>query len=172
MVSLAISASAKNKNPAFGSYFFRVSKNPQTVKMSFLYHRLISAVVGTGHCPVLMPSGIKKPCGARHFDLLHNSTVAVPVIFLAAGAAASAADRSHSLRSLYPPPAALPSLPTVPSVRRRRRVACLWRFFDLCDEGLFSFCGVDSGDEYSANRSARLFSAIEITSLNSLCHRF
>jgi len=57
----------------------RVSKNPQTVKMSFLYHRLISAVVGTGHCPVLMPSGIKKPCGARHFDLLHNSNPTVPM---------------------------------------------------------------------------------------------
>ena len=37
--------------------------------------------------------------------------VAVPGIFLADGAAASSADRGHSLRSLYPPPAALPLLP-------------------------------------------------------------
>ena len=37
--------------------------------------------------------------------------VAVPGIFVADGAAFAAADRCHSLRSLYPPPAALPSLP-------------------------------------------------------------
>ena len=37
--------------------------------------------------------------------------VAVPGIFLAAETAASSADRGHSLRSLAPPPAALPSLP-------------------------------------------------------------
>ena len=39
------------------------------------------------------------------------SPVAVPGIFLAFQKAASAADRGHSLRSLHPPPAALPSLP-------------------------------------------------------------
>ena len=39
-------------------------------------------------------------------------TVAVPGIFVADGAASSAADRCHSLRSLHLPPAALPSLPT------------------------------------------------------------
>ena len=38
--------------------------------------------------------------------------VVVPGIFVAAGAASSSADHGHSLRSLYPPPAALPSLPT------------------------------------------------------------
>ena len=37
--------------------------------------------------------------------------VAVPGIFVAVGAASSSADRCHSLRSLHPPPAALPSLP-------------------------------------------------------------
>ena len=37
--------------------------------------------------------------------------VAVPGSFLADDAAASSADRCHSLRSLAPPPAALPSLP-------------------------------------------------------------
>ena len=35
----------------------------------------------------------------------------MPGIFLADGAAASSADRCHSLRSLHPPLAALPSLP-------------------------------------------------------------
>jgi hypothetical protein len=35
----------------------------------------------------------------------------VPGIFLADGAASSSADRCHSLRSLHPPLAALPSLP-------------------------------------------------------------
>jgi len=35
----------------------------------------------------------------------------VPGIFVAVGAASSSADRGHSLRSLHPPPAALPSLP-------------------------------------------------------------
>ena len=39
--------------------------------------------------------------------------VAVPGIFLADKAASSSADRCHSLRSLAPPPAALPSLPMV-----------------------------------------------------------
>ncbi|MBQ3252522.1 MAG: hypothetical protein IJB02_04710, partial [Oscillospiraceae bacterium] len=39
------------------------------------------------------------------------SPVAVPGIFVADGAASSSADRCHSLRSLYPPQAALPSLP-------------------------------------------------------------
>ena len=38
------------------------------------------------------------------------SPVAVPGIFLADGAASSSADRCHSLRSLHPPQAALPSL--------------------------------------------------------------
>ena len=37
--------------------------------------------------------------------------VAVPAIFVAAGAASSSADRGHSLPSLYLPPAALGSLP-------------------------------------------------------------
>ena len=37
--------------------------------------------------------------------------VAVPGALLADGAAASRTDRYHSLRSLLPPPAALPSLP-------------------------------------------------------------
>jgi len=37
--------------------------------------------------------------------------VAVPGVRLAVGAAALHTDRCHSLRSLYPPPAALPSLP-------------------------------------------------------------
>jgi len=35
----------------------------------------------------------------------------VPGIFVGDGAPSSSADRCHSLRSLYPPPAALPSLP-------------------------------------------------------------
>ena len=35
----------------------------------------------------------------------------MPGIFVADGAASSSADRGHSLRSLHPPPAALPSLP-------------------------------------------------------------
>ena len=39
-------------------------------------------------------------------------TVAVPGVRLADGAAALHTDRGHSLRSLLPPPAALPSLPT------------------------------------------------------------
>jgi len=38
--------------------------------------------------------------------------VAMPGIFVADGAAFAAADRCHSLRSLHPPPAALPSLPS------------------------------------------------------------
>ena len=42
---------------------------------------------------------------------VHLVPVAVPDIFLAAVAAASAIDRCHSLRSLYLPLAALPSLP-------------------------------------------------------------
>jgi len=37
--------------------------------------------------------------------------VAVPGIFLADSAASSAADRGHSLSSLYPPQAAVASLP-------------------------------------------------------------
>ena len=41
-----------------------------------------------------------------------DDPVAVPGIFVADGAASSSADRGHSLRSLLPPPAALPSLPT------------------------------------------------------------
>ena len=41
------------------------------------------------------------------------SPVAVPDIFLATKVAASSIDRSHSLRSLSPPQAALPSLPMV-----------------------------------------------------------
>jgi len=39
------------------------------------------------------------------------SPVAVPGIFLADGAAASSADRGHSLASFLPPPAAVGSLP-------------------------------------------------------------
>ena len=38
--------------------------------------------------------------------------VAVPGIFVGGGAPASSADRCHSLSSLYPPPAALASLPS------------------------------------------------------------
>ena len=41
-----------------------------------------------------------------------TSPVAVPGVLLADGAAASLTDRGHSLRSLLPPPAALPSLPS------------------------------------------------------------
>ena len=48
----------------------------------------------------------------KGFDLLRNSTVAVPGALLGESPA-SLTDRCHSLRSLYPPPAALPSLPTV-----------------------------------------------------------
>ena len=47
--------------------------------------------------------------------------VAVLGIFVGDGAPASAADRCHSLGSLIPPPAALPSLP--PTVRLRVRTA-------------------------------------------------
>ena len=43
--------------------------------------------------------------------LLCLCPVAVPGVRLADGAAALHTDRCHSLRSLYPPPAALPSLP-------------------------------------------------------------
>jgi len=39
--------------------------------------------------------------------------VAVSGIFLADGAASSSADRCHSLRSLHPPQAVLPSIPMV-----------------------------------------------------------
>ena len=42
---------------------------------------------------------------------VHLFPVAVPCVRLADGAAALHADRCHSLWSLYPPPAALPSLP-------------------------------------------------------------
>ncbi len=42
---------------------------------------------------------------------VHLFPVAVLDIFLADGSAASAIDRGHSLRSLHPPQAALPSLP-------------------------------------------------------------
>jgi len=42
---------------------------------------------------------------------LISPPVAVPGVLLADGAAVLHTDRSHSLRSLYPPPAALPSLP-------------------------------------------------------------
>ena len=43
--------------------------------------------------------------------ILGGLPVAVPDIFLGAGAPSSAIDRSHSLSSLYLPPAALASLP-------------------------------------------------------------
>ena len=46
----------------------------------------------------------------------NHCPVAVPGIFVAVGAASSSADRGHSLRSLHPPPAALPSLPPVGSL--------------------------------------------------------
>ena len=42
---------------------------------------------------------------------LRCSPVAVPGVHLAVGAVALHTDRCHSLRSLHPPPAALPSLP-------------------------------------------------------------
>ena len=49
--------------------------------------------------------GERLACGStRH-------PVAVPGVRLADGAAALHTDRGHSLRSLHPPPAALPSLP-------------------------------------------------------------
>ena len=47
------------------------------------------------------------------FQLQVVWSVAVPGIFLADSAASSSADCSHSLRSLAPPQAALPSLPMV-----------------------------------------------------------
>jgi len=43
--------------------------------------------------------------------MLRYSPVAVPGVRLADGAAAFHTDRCHSLRSLYPPPAVLGSLP-------------------------------------------------------------
>ena len=42
---------------------------------------------------------------------IHCHPVAVPDIFLDGGAPSSAIDRCHSIRSLNPPLAALPSLP-------------------------------------------------------------
>ena len=48
--------------------------------------------------------------------------VAVPGIFVGDGAPSSSADRCHSLRSLLPPPAALPSLPPRPVVSFTRRM--------------------------------------------------
>ena len=45
--------------------------------------------------------------------VVRMAPVAVPGIFVADGAASSSADRSHSLGSLYPPLAALPSLTLV-----------------------------------------------------------
>ena len=45
------------------------------------------------------------------FGVVRSSPVAVPDIFLGFEKPSSAIDRCHSLRSLYLPPAALPSLP-------------------------------------------------------------
>ena len=57
--------------------------------------------------------GVKRKDTDGSSDRFHRSAppVAVPDIFLGAKAPSSAIDRCHSLRSLYPPPAALPSLP-------------------------------------------------------------
>lgn len=49
--------------------------------------------------------------GHATHDNTWRAPVAVPDIFLGDGAPSSAIDRSHSLRSLNPPLAALPSLP-------------------------------------------------------------
>ena len=56
------------------------------------------------------------PAGGGTFLFRQESTqrggpVAVPGIFVSFKKLSSSADRSHSLRSLFPPPAALPSLP-------------------------------------------------------------
>ena len=53
---------------------------------------------------------------AHLFGMTWVPTVAMFGALVADSAASSLADRGHSLRSLLPPPAALPSLPVIPSV--------------------------------------------------------
>ena len=64
-------------------------------------------------------------------------TVAVPGVRLADGAAALHTDRGHSLRSLHPPLAALPSLPRNDNILLFR--ACVSRLEDL--QKPFPTCG-------------------------------
>ena len=54
---------------------------------------------------------------------VHLFPVAVPGIFVADKAASSSADCCHSLRLLYPPPAALPLLP-IPNTEVKLMYAC------------------------------------------------
>ena len=61
----------------------------------------------------LNPTCLPIPPYPHLFSLLQYRPVGVPDIFLADGTAASAIDPGHSLWSLLPPPAALPSLPNV-----------------------------------------------------------
>ena len=58
--------------------------------------------------------------------------VAVPGICVGDGAPSSSADRCHSLRSLLPPPAALPSLPPRPVVSFTRRMEFAGLLFVVC----------------------------------------
>ena len=57
--------------------------------------------------------GLGDTQGERRRDREIASLLRCPANVLADGAASSLADRGHALRSLFPPPAALPSLPGV-----------------------------------------------------------
>ena len=61
---------------------------------------------------------------ALYQEIPTPGSVAVPDIFLGDKAPSSAIDRGHSLRSLYPPQAALPSLPLA---RNDNKAIPYWR---------------------------------------------
>jgi len=61
-----------------------------------------------------------------------TSPVAVPGIFVAFEKASSSADRCHSLSSLFPPPAALASLPLWERLPSGDLIARRWLTFVVC----------------------------------------
>ena len=68
---------SKNAVSVRDSVFQLVKEPPNRQNGVFIFLES-NAIVGTGHCPVLMWLDMKNPCYARHFDLLHNSNPNVP----------------------------------------------------------------------------------------------
>ena len=76
----------------------------------------------------------------------NESPVAVPGSFLADSAAASSADRGHSLPSLYPPPAAVGSLPSGSSRSATQHVTKKQQISD--GYLLLFYCGMWEGSNH------------------------
>ena len=95
----------------------RVLKNPQTVKMRI--HFTVGGFFINGYTVgIVIVSYIRKErkslAAQGSLTYCTTLTVAVSEKIIGLSLILDFFDRCHSLRSLYPPQAALPSLPTVP----------------------------------------------------------